>query len=83
MEIWNVPRGVPAPVLIVMVTFAGPPENGNAEGKSKLHAAPAGKPLQERVTSWLNVPDAVTSNAVGAGRVSSHPNRRRLGGVGR
>ncbi len=51
---------------MVRVTFAGPPENGNVEGKSKLQAAPAGKPLQERVTSWLNVPDAVTSNAVGA-----------------
>ena len=48
---------------MVKVTVSGLPEIGNTEVVSKLHAAPAGKPLQERVTSWLNDPEAVTSNA--------------------
>ena len=65
MEIWDVPRGVLAPVLMVKVTVSGLPEIGNTELESKLQAAPAGKPLQESVTSWLNAPEAVTSNAVG------------------
>ena len=65
MAIWEVPRGVPAPVLMVKVTVSGLPETGNTELESKLQAAPAGNPLQERVTSWLNEPEAVTSNAVG------------------
>ena len=66
MAIWDVPRGVPAPVLIVKVTVAGLPEIGDTvlEGWN-MQAAPAGKPLQERVTAWLNAPEAVTSNATG------------------
>ena len=53
--IGNVPVGVLAPVLTVIVTATGVVEVGWTEFEGwKLQLAPVGKPVQERATAALN-----------------------------
>ena len=59
------PGGVLRVVLIEMLTLAGDPVEGETVGGVNLQVAPAGKPLQARLTTPLNEPDAVTERLIG------------------
>ena len=61
----DAPAGVVSKVEIERVTFAGEPAVGETVEEEKLQVAPAGKPLQERVTTLLKEPDALTVKLIG------------------
>src|SRR2546430_8840732 len=62
----NVPIGVSAVVLIVSVVGSGAPALGVTVEGWNMQAAPAGKPLQDKVTGALNTPSAVTWKLMGS-----------------
>jgi hypothetical protein len=61
----NEPAGVLNEVLIERLTLTGLPAEGDTVGGVNRQLAPAGKPLQTRVTIPLNEPEAVTERTTG------------------